>query len=376
MPRSSNSSPPLRKRGAKNPRWKALRRNIRHHFPLNKDFFLVTGFQGSAFHKRASTSLFDSISNGPGKGHIVKHVTARNSVTLDAIEDAYRKFIAEIEKSNPETRECCIILQFKGQVYETYDDGYDEDLKVQLNKNEWLPISAIFQIFKENSKEYRLSIFIVSNQGHHATRCLIDSTVCTEHEEGSSYAGKSRNVLPEDCIVATTAVNNFNEKDVQRWLEELKRERKWEKGVSILDLLNTYLIHSMCDEMKPQLSVFGDGDVWQYDTHELFKEKLSKARAVTEETVSLVSNSYNFKMVGVRRVAKKIEKHKHADPGGLSLKYCAPASALTLMGCLIDVFGSPQKESSRRRRDTNGVFGLFKRSKRSVDPTPQHQHNR
>ncbi|PQE27347.1 hypothetical protein CJF32_00000305 [Rutstroemia sp. NJR-2017a WRK4] len=388
MPNRSKESAPLSKRGAKEEGWKDLRNNIRHHFPRNKNFFIVTGFEGSAFDKIAGTSFFKSIKAGPGLNGIVQHVTATNGVSLGGIEGAYKKFIGDIKNSKtkkskiknsePETRGCCIILQFNGEVHKTDDKGHDEDFEVQLDEVGWTPISKIFKIFKDNSEEYRLSILVVSKNGHHATKCLIGRKY---HKDGSNNVGRSRNLLPEDSIVATTEDYSFNEKDVRTWLNELKLEHKWQKGVSILDLLNTYLIQSKWDEMKPQLSVLENGDVWQYDTQKLLKGKLAKANAVKQETVELVTNSY--KINGMDLVAQQIEKHEHTYhwQGGLPLAYRAPASVLTLMGRLIDAYGSPQKKLSHRHRIKKGMSGLLKfgksKSKKPpVDPTPQHQHNR
>ncbi|PQE08749.1 hypothetical protein CJF31_00010239 [Rutstroemia sp. NJR-2017a BVV2] len=220
------------------------------------------GFKGRAFETRDTSNLYDAISSGPGRGRVVKIGDDTDPVTLDSIRAAYQQFISKLDKSSRQPSACCIILEFTAKT----SGG---DLSVELGPGKWYQISEIFEIFTKVSSKYCLSIFIASKGSNFTTKHLMNST--------SNNEIKSHNLLPDGCTVVTIAYEYFDYRDVVRWLDAIRLDPKWKQGVSILDLLNLYLVNNRFIkdyQMQPWLSIFGGDRVRQYYVHEVFTKHL------------------------------------------------------------------------------------------------------
>jgi hypothetical protein len=267
------------------------------YFPVNQDFFLITGPGGSAYGKETGQALYNAISSGPGR-HVVQGVgDGADSVTLDGIRTAFQQFISAVRENHPTAKGCCIILQVQGEVT---GRGFD----VKLGSGCWCLINELFQIFKSAESLYHLSILIVSSESNSAISCI------------NHYK------LPKGSTLVTMAERTFHWREITPWANALGG--KWKDGASILDLLNLFLIDGLRDsEMScPRLSIVHRLD---YKLYEVYKDGLQKT--INPKVIAMIKERHGIEGDKLNTIADKIKTARHQ----LSLDLVDYGTALALM---------------------------------------------
>ncbi|PQE27346.1 hypothetical protein CJF32_00000304 [Rutstroemia sp. NJR-2017a WRK4] len=267
------------------------------YFPVNQDFFLITGPGGSEYDKETAQALSNAISSGPGQ-HVVRRVgDGASSITVDGIRTEFEQFISAVKEDHPTAKGCCIILQVQGQATR-------RGLDVKLGSGCWCLIYELFQIFKAAESPYHLSVLILSSKSNNA--------IIYGHH----------NNLPKGSTIITTTDHCFSWSGITPWINALGG--KWKDGASILDLLNLFLFHGLpgSERIYPRLSIVRRRD---YNLSEVYEDSLQET--IKPKVIGMIRERHEIEGNKLVTIADNIKNARHR----WSLDLVDYGTALTLM---------------------------------------------